>query len=64
MAYLRVGVSIMPGTVEAAHAIETGRISSEDQLLEPHFYIEPGIKDWLLEILSGQVAKNPRWNLL
>jgi hypothetical protein len=64
MAYLRVGVSIMPGTVEATHAIDTGLISSEDQLLEPHFYIEPEIKDWLLEFLADQVAKNPRWNLL
>ena len=60
-ATLRVGSRVLPGTAVAESAREEGLISSDADLLEPTFYLEPGVRDWL----PGRVCRaagEPRWN--
>ncbi len=44
---ITVGIRIYPGTLLAKQAVQAGVISPGDSLLEPRFYLEPGLKDWL-----------------
>jgi len=43
------GIRIYPGTALARRALAEGMIDSEDDLLRPHFYIAPGLEQWLHE---------------
>ena len=63
LANLRVGVSIMPGTGVASLALEEGLISDESDLIEPTFYIDEEVRDWIVPYLQEQAESNPRWNL-
>ena len=63
LANLRVGVSIMPGTSEATLALEEGLIEDESDLIRPTFYIEPAVRDWIVDYLREQAVGQPRWNL-
>ena len=63
LANLRVGVSIMPGSKEASLAVSEGLISDESELIEPTFYIDEEVRDWIVPYLQEQAAGNPRWNL-
>ena len=63
LANLRIGVSIMPGTREAALALAEGLIEQESDLIRPTFYIEPQVRDWLVDYLKEEAAGQPRWNL-
>jgi B12 binding domain len=64
MANLRVGVSVLPGTKESARAIAEGLIADESELIRPTFYIAGEVRDWIVDYLKAEAAKNPRWNLL
>ena len=64
MANLRVGVSIMPGTREAQLAVEEGLVADESELIKPTFYLDPQVKDWVVDHLKEAAAGQPRWNLL
>ena len=64
MANLRVGAEIQPGSALAVQALEEGLISDESELIRPTFYLEPAVKDWLVDYLKEQKEQNPRWNLL
>ena len=64
VANLRVGVSVLPGTREAAKAVEEGLISDESELVRPVFYLAEEVRDWIVDYLKDQAAQNPRWNLL
>jgi hypothetical protein len=64
MANLRIGVSILPGTAVAARALEEGLIAEEAELIRPTFYLAAEVRDWIVEYLKAEAAKNPRWNLL
>lgn len=64
MANLRVGVSIMPGTTEARLAVEEGLVADESELIKPTFYLDPQVKDWVVDYLKDAAADQPRWNLL
>jgi len=64
MANLRVGVSLLPGTREAALALEEGLISDESELIQPTFYLAEEVRDWIVDYLKEAAAENPRWNLL
>jgi B12 binding domain len=64
MANLRVGVSVLPGTRESAKAIEEGLIEDESELIRPTFYIAGEVRDWIVDYLKAEAARNPRWNLL
>ncbi|MCH7620376.1 MAG: cobalamin-dependent protein [Chloroflexi bacterium] len=64
MANLRVGISLLPGTREAALALDEGLISDESELIKPTFYLAEEVRDWIVDYLKEATAKNPRWNLL
>jgi hypothetical protein len=64
MANLRVGVSVLPGTKEAARAIAEGLIGDESELIRPTFYIAAEVRDWIVDYLKTEASRNPRWNLL
>ena len=63
LANLRVGISLMPGTREAGLALEEGLIEDESDLIRPTFYIEPEVRDWIVDYLKEEAAGQPRWNL-
>jgi radical SAM superfamily enzyme YgiQ (UPF0313 family) len=44
---ITVGLRIYPETPLASTALEEGLITPEDNLLFPHFYISPLVRDWL-----------------
>ena len=60
---LRIGLSVMPGTPEAKLALDEGLISSESDLIEPTFYIEPELREWLPNKLVLEAEQYPRWNV-
>jgi hypothetical protein len=64
MANIRIGVSIMPGTAVAARALEEGLIADEAELIRPTFYLAAEVRDWIVDDLKAETAKNPRWNLM
>lgn len=63
MANLRIGVRVMPGTPVSQLALQEGLIADESQLIQPTFYLEEEVKDWLVDYLKAEAARNPRWNL-
>ena len=64
MANVRIGVSLLPGTVAATKALEEGLINDEADLIRPTFYLAPGVRDWIVDYLKSEAASNPRWNLM
>jgi radical SAM superfamily enzyme YgiQ (UPF0313 family) len=48
-----VGLRIYPGTPLARRAIADGVIASEEDLLQPRFYLAPGLEPWIHERLAG-----------
>ena len=64
MANLRVGVSLLPGTREAAIALDEGLIKDESELIKPTFYLAEEVRDWIVDYLKEAAAENPRWNVL
>ena len=61
-ATLRVGARVLPGTAVAELALDEGLIRSDADLLEPTFYLEPGVRDWLPDRVCRAAADEPRWN--
>ncbi len=64
MANLRVGISLLPGTREAALALDEGLIGDESELIKPTFYLAEEVRDWIVDYLKDAAAENPRWNLV
>ncbi len=56
---LTIGIRIYPDTQLAETARQQGVISSEDNLLYPHFYLSQGLEDWLPEQLKEWQASRP-----
>ena len=48
-----VGLRIYPGTPLARRAVADGVIASEEDLLQPRFYLAPGLEPWIHERLTG-----------
>jgi radical SAM superfamily enzyme YgiQ (UPF0313 family) len=44
---ITVGIRIYPGTPLARRAIAEGVLASEDELLQPRFYLAPGLEPWI-----------------
>ena len=59
----RAGVRALPGTPVAAAAVDEGMIGSESDLIEPVFYMDEAVRDWLPDRLRAEAAERPRWNL-
>lgn len=60
---VRAGVRALPGTPVAAAAVDEGMICSESDLIEPVFYMDEAVRDWLPDRLRAEAAERPRWNL-
>jgi len=56
---LTVGIRIYPETQLAETAKEQGVITSESNLLFPHFYLSQGLEGWLPELLKKWQASRP-----
>jgi radical SAM superfamily enzyme YgiQ (UPF0313 family) len=60
---LTVGLRIYPDTALARTAVRDGVIAPDTDLLQPHFYISPGLEDWLRETVRTWMADRPHWLL-
>jgi radical SAM superfamily enzyme YgiQ (UPF0313 family) len=57
-----VGIRIYPGTALAEEALKAGIISPGDTLLEPRFYITPGLdEEWIRQTAAQYAATRPNW---
>ncbi|MEJ2368577.1 MAG: radical SAM protein [Acidobacteriota bacterium] len=56
-----VGIRIYPDTPLAATAEAKGLIPPGDDLLQPRFYLEPGLEDRLPAMVAQWVAAHPTW---
>ena len=49
---ITIGIRIYPGTPLAQRAAAEGRIAPDDDLLQPRFYLAPGLEPWIYERIS------------
>jgi radical SAM superfamily enzyme YgiQ (UPF0313 family) len=56
-----LGIRIYPGTELEQLSISQGVIDRETNLIYPHFYISPGLKDRLGDILREEALKRKQW---
>jgi radical SAM superfamily enzyme YgiQ (UPF0313 family) len=63
-ATLRVATRVLPYTPLATTALAEGLINSPSDLISPTFYLAPGVRDWLIEVLRAAAATHPRWHLM
>jgi radical SAM superfamily enzyme YgiQ (UPF0313 family) len=61
MVKVTVGIRIYPGTELAFHARRTGKISPDDSLLFPQFYIENGMEAWIRQTVGAWMKDRPNW---
>jgi radical SAM superfamily enzyme YgiQ (UPF0313 family) len=59
---ISIGVRIYPHTDVAHKAKEDGLISSEEDLLQPRFYIVRDLENWLYEAAALHMASHPNWS--
>jgi radical SAM superfamily enzyme YgiQ (UPF0313 family) len=57
------GIRIYPHTALAQQAVDEGRVSPDDDLLYPRFYLAEGLENWLDETLKAWMDKRPHWSL-
>ena len=57
------GIRIYPHNVLAQKAVDEGRVSPDDDLLYPRFYLAEGLENWLPETLRAWMGKRPHWSL-
>lgn len=55
-----VGIRIYHGTQLAARALAEGAISSEEDLLTPHFYLAREVDPWIREVVKAGFQSNDR----
>ena len=58
---LSIGVRIYPHTALAKTSIDEGVIAPDDDLLQPKFYIQKGLEDWLRETARSWMEDRPHW---
>ena len=57
-----LGIRILPHTALAELAVEQRLISSDDPLMEPKYYLSPGVEGWAREYLEEACAERPNWS--
>jgi radical SAM superfamily enzyme YgiQ (UPF0313 family) len=57
------GIRIYPHTALARKAVDEGRVSPDDDLLYPRFYLAEGLENWIDETLRAWMDKRPHWSL-
>lgn len=60
---LRIGNRLLPYSTLSRLAIEEGMIADEEELVEPRFYVDSAVRDWLPDRLRQEAEANPRWNV-
>lgn len=58
---ITVGIRIYPHTALAKTALKEGKITRDDDLLFPRFYIVAGLEDWLRATVNEWMAERPNW---
>ena len=61
MVKVTIGIRIYPDTDLARYARRTGKITPDDTLLLPKFYIENGLETWLHQTVHPLIQKRPNW---
>lgn len=61
MLKISIGIRIYPHTPLAEIAVAQGLIMSDDDLLQPRFYITAGIEEWLRETVVEWMKERPHW---
>jgi radical SAM superfamily enzyme YgiQ (UPF0313 family) len=57
-----VGIRILPNTALAEMAVEEGLIPADDPLMEPRFYVSPGVRDWAVDYVRELCSQHPNWD--
>ena len=57
-----VGIRILPNTALAEMAAKEGLISADDPLMEPKFYLSPGVRDWAADTIRELCSQHPNWD--
>lgn len=55
------GIRIFPGTAIYQQALADGIIAPDASLLEPFFYLSPGIRDTICDIVSREAGQRRNW---
>ena len=58
---LSIGVRIYPNTALARIAIDERVIAPDDDLLQPRFYIQKGLEEWLRKTARSWMEDRPHW---
>lgn len=61
MVKVTIGLRIYPDTELAFYARRTGRISPDDNLLFPQFYIENGTEAWMRKTVGAWMKDRANW---
>lgn len=61
MVKVTIGIRIYPDTEIARHAKRVGKLSPDDNLLSPRFYIENGMETWIRKIVEECMKDRPNW---
>jgi radical SAM superfamily enzyme YgiQ (UPF0313 family) len=61
MVKVTIGIRIYPDTEIARLAKRIGKLSIDDNLLSPRFYIEDGMEAWLRKIVQEWMKDRPNW---
>jgi radical SAM superfamily enzyme YgiQ (UPF0313 family) len=56
-----VGIRVFPGTRLARIALEEGRISAQENFLDPVFYLAPEVAEKILPFIRRFAEENPTW---
>ena len=57
-----LGIRILPHTALAEMAVEQHLISSDDPLMEPKYYLSPGVEGWARDYLEEACAERSNWS--
>ena len=55
------GIRIFPGTAIYRQALNDGVITAETSLLEPTFYVSPGVADILCDLVKSEASARTNW---
>jgi radical SAM superfamily enzyme YgiQ (UPF0313 family) len=55
------GIRIFPGTCLCRKAVEDGIITADTPLLDPVFYLSPGMEDTLCDLVTAEAMKRRNW---
>ena len=61
MVKVTIGIRIYPDTELACHARGNGKISPDDSLLFPQFYIENEMEMWIRQTVDAWMKDRPNW---